>query len=299
MQSIAHAVAWESVLKSNILTNIKEICEDFDINLQFENLPINCNGIEHYNIIKDKTNLITWHCPYVDDIYLKNGKNIIYIEKCLIDPDNRLFFDSNGYGIYSEIVTHKYNKKIYSKEDKETVRSVLHRYGYKEANNNNRILIILKNNLVQDFNFLKICQEYLPKNANVTVYTNDNTFELINEKFNYKANGWNISSLEEANQSLKYGGIVVTNSVERVYQGLFMKMRVASFVEGFHSNTNAVLNCKRRPFLVKNIFDYYYDENAVDNLLCSIYFNSLQKDLTKDQIIRNHHFANWIKRIIR
>jgi len=301
----AHLIVWPQIFNCPLFLNMVNICVDFEINLQPIFFPKEgCTAKFHSDLIEKHTNIASWVCYSFSETYLKEHKNFLYLENGILNTNQYFYMDDNGYGVSSNIVTYGDNKKNYSKEFKSEVLQYLKSiewpidYGYDK---NGHFLIALQSRTDDDIALLTKCERYLPKGIKVLVrphpnYVTEERTRIYNEFCQKNAN-WEIDTVKNLFSSLKMTRAVITNFSSVLYRSLAMGIPTATCLPGFHSGTSATLECDRNPAMLQYILDSRFDEQAAQNLICAIHKNSVSKNTSATDLVRNPNFANWLKRM--
>lgn len=299
----AAIIAWDGILKTLAVKNIAKVCNQFNINLETVPMPSSCDSNTLWEMIQNHKNVIAWACPSEAEEFQKINRNILFMDNSALDPGKFLYLDDNGLGKNSNIVLNKLNQIDYPDNIKQEILTYLSFQwpSSHSVDKNGYILVALQNRLLEDKALLLKCERFLPLKSKVVLRAMENalmhqTLDLCKE-FCQKHKNWVIEETLDSTKSLQKAKALVTNYNNLLYQALFMRIPVAVCMPGLHTGSSSVLDCSRSPMKLSYIFDYYYNEKDAHNLICSIYVNSISKNISKKDILRNTNFANWLKRI--
>ena len=300
MNVVAFLITWPKVYETSLCLMMKRVCKSFDIDLQNKPLFDGCTGSNHAEMIKSASNVISWVC-FAKSEELKFNRNLLFFENGLLDRGLSYYLDDNGYGASSNIVAKGYNVKSYNYNYVQDVFNYLRSLKWPigiGAKVNGPIMIALQARKNEDEELLIKCKSYLPKKSKVIIRCHPVTKEPLLTYSKYLDNNWEIDSITDVFDSLSRCRGVVVNSSSILFKALAMGIPVAACKRGFHSGTNAVMDCSRNERMLQFFLDYRFDEIASQNLICAIKENSISKDISSiDELLMNSNFANWLKRI--
>lgn len=292
----ASLITWLKIYKTDLCLTIKNACKDFDIDIKELPLYPGCDGNQHFKMISSCPNVISWVCLARSEDEVKTNSNVLFFDKDLLDVNGFYYFDDNGYGVRSNIVSHKYNNKSYPDSYVSQVYDSLKIEGWPilhGCKKDGPIMIALQDKL-EDEELIRKCKKYLPKKSKVVIRGGSNS-----SKFLQNSENWELDHIDNDFDSLSRCSSLVVNSNNIMFKALAMGIPVASCSRWFHSGTSAVFDCSRNESLLKYILDFRFNEKSSRNLICAIRENSISKNIVEiDELLRNSNFSNWLKRII-
>jgi hypothetical protein len=301
MFTTAALITWPNVYKTDTVKSMIDACLEFDIILNAVPLYEGITGKEHFELISKYKNVISWVCFSASDDLVKKDRNYLFFENGIIMRGKTFYLDDNGYGVNSNIVTRGYNKQKYCKKYIYEVYDSLKQLGWKIGTGfykNGPILIGLQARPQEDLKLLMKCKKYLPKNAKIIVRSHPKNRNKECSDF-CESCGWEQDDISDPFMSLSRSRALVVNSSSIMYKALAMEIPVATCDRGFHSGTAAVLDCSRNPDLLSFIFDFRFELECSQNLICSLHDNSISSNIKKsNDLLINTNFANWLKKII-
>jgi len=297
----ASIITWPGILKNGLVASLVEACSRFDINLERISLDDALKGKGHFQTIEESKNSIAWLCYGIPQEEQKKKANILFFENGLLDRGRSFYLDDNGYGQFSNVVAKGYNTQPCSKEDINALDEKLIKAGWKKfpTVKDKIVMIALQSRYYSDLNLLQKCAKFIPKDAKVIIREHplhrDKTVENYG-KFCKEYPNWEIDTISDAFESLGRCRALIVNSSSMMYKALYMGISTAACERGFIRGSTAVLDCSRNESLLSSIFDFRFNQDATDRLLCGIDKSSISANATIDEVLLNTNFGNWLKR---
>lgn len=300
----AAIVTWPGILTTPLVQSMKILAFDFDVRIIERPLIANSDGKSHYKLLQQYKNVISWTYHGANCEQQNRERNTLYFENGLLVRGKTYYLDDNGYNSCSNIVLRKYNVQTYDDETKKFVVNKLieNNFIFRSENTyNGCILIGLQGNYL-DRKLLRNCIKFLPKTDLIVVRPHPGQIEKCYEVFEENCkelSNFVFDTEKDAFKSLMRCDALIVNNSSLMYKAMCMGKKVAACERGFHTNSRAVLDCSINPQLLSNIYDFAVDSDAVMNLICGIYLQSVSSQATTKDLLYNTNFTNWLIRIRR
>ena len=302
--SKAVIIAWPHVLGTPLVQSIIELSGTFDIYFEKIEITKQTTPPDLFITMCRYKNVISWvNHGFSFEVQSKN-RNMLYLENGLLTRGKTFFFDDNGYGNYSNIVSRKDNCRQYSPQITELVVKKLTDFGFcfKKDNNNSKKIVIGLQGTSGDEDLLKTCIKYLPRDSTVVVRPHPGQLDRCKTAYDTlecEKAGYAWDSIECPFESISLCEALIVNNSALMFKGLAMGKKVATCNRGIHSGSTAVLDCSRNLPLLRKIFDFIPNYDATLNLLCGIELNMISREATPHDLLQNTNFVNWLTRYKR
>jgi hypothetical protein len=272
----------------------------FDIKL--EKVALESTDKSHYPQILEYKNTIAWMCHSVPQEEQKKRVNMLFFENGLLDRGRTYYLDDNGYGRYSNVVLRRYNTQPCSDEEVAAINLRLEKAKWKKPEKITKdrvVMIALQSKYGEDKKMLEKCETFLPKDAKVIIREHQARRKDAQKNYGYlceRNKQWEFDFIEDAFESLHRCSALVVNTSSMMYKGLYCGIPVAACDRGFNGESAAVLDCSRNPSLLSNIFDFKFNQEATNRLLCGIDKSSISGNAMLCDVLQNTSFGNWLRR---
>jgi hypothetical protein len=239
---------------------------------------------------------------YDDISFYKNNANILFLQECVLDPNNQIILDASGYDLYSNFVGSKLNLQQFSECENKNTAKHLFDLGFDFFIDNltkNCINIYLDCETDETY-LLECCASYLPKKSKIKIIGQKKSKDALKAYFDEYRSKFHDVELEcddITNETFKNCELLVIKNDNILYKAMAMGIKVVVMDYGLYSRTNAVLDCKINYKKLKNCLSFYNDKHAILNLFTSIYRYGIGKQAIPHELFYNTQFINWLSRM--
>lgn len=297
----ASLIVWPQVYRTKAMQALVSIAEDFGVQFNKILLDGTLPPDKFTKLIMQQKNTIAWTShgtPY--EIQRKNS-NILFLENGPLIRKRSIFVDENGFGSASNVVLRRYNVEKYNSVEQDNLLAELEKDGYiidYKEKDTKVCLIALQG--FRDNIILNNCIKFLPKCEKVIVRGHPSKKEKCRSEFDkYCQNlpNWEYDDIESTNDSLARCEALITNNSSLMYRAMLVGIKVATCDQGFHTGSNAVLNCSRDPRMLAKVFEHKTTYEDIMSLLCGIQKSVFFYNDNRQKIFNYTSFTNWLGRL--
>lgn len=237
-----------------------------------------------------------------DISFYKNVANVLFLQDYCLLPDKKFTFDANGYGLYSNFVAHKLNRRIYHTQDHEYTKDFYRSHGYEfdVENLTSNSLFIYLDCLQDETNLLDVCAKHLPKNIQVTLVGSTNNKQDIENYYEKYKNQFADCKMLCDNidcEVLRGCEAIILRNNDICYKAMAMGIKVITFDFGFYTGTPTILECHSRAWMLKHCLSFVPDKNAIYNIFCALHDYCIDKNTNQYNFIYNNQLITWLARM--
>ncbi len=290
--------------------SLSELCEERGIRLELHDVLSRYR--ERYTAA---TNVITWGVKFAHAWYVKDGKNVLFVENGLLCQSSGIYVDHQGFFAHSSICQEKAPASLI-----EIVRLRQHiwcrfRWRLLEGSDpNGPILIVMQNHRDAPclhyfplnkrrndsmLRFLELCAAYLPDRKAIVrphprflaeFYAGRPEYERTFRK------NWEVSVTGSVYDVLKTCSAMVTTNSTTATEAVALGIPVGVFGHSVFTGSGVVLDAASEPVRMKGLLAFKPDVNDVERYLCAVMRHQLMFGATKSDVAANESVGAWLNR---